>query len=86
MWLRRNTHLRGQRRIVDYHSLLDNVYMRPIGVLFVNGQKIRADLLPPFLLGHVIILQEVFDNSIRRHLIAELRLSYPFSSRSCALT
>jgi endonuclease/exonuclease/phosphatase family metal-dependent hydrolase len=55
-----------------------NVYMRPV---FLNGQKNRADRMPPFLTGYdVIIFSELFDDDIRIHLLNLLKAEYPFQT------
>ena len=61
-----------------------NIYMRPTGTIFHNGQQVRKSLLIPWLKGYdVVILQEAFDDEIRQYLIDELGADdeYPFHTR-----
>jgi len=66
----------------DHFDVLSyNVYLRPT-TLFVNGQNIRARLIPPQIRGYdAIVFQEAFDDGARRRLLAPLRREYPYQTR-----
>ena len=56
-----------------------NLYMRPPP--FLNGQLIRAQLLPERLHGYdVIVFQEAFDYLPRRILLQRLAMEYPYQT------
>lgn len=57
-----------------------NTYMRPTA-LFKNGQSIRANLMYQKLRGYdVVILSELFADSVRKHLLKKLKRYYPYQS------
>lgn len=67
-------------RAEELNVLAYNIYMRPT-TLFINGQSVRAELLPAQLKGHdVIIFSEAFDNAVRAKLLRGLR-EYPHHTR-----
>lgn len=62
-----------------------NIYMRPVGTApgnFMNGQYIRARLLPPLLTGYdVIVFSEAFDDDVRNKMLNRLKPWYPYTTR-----
>lgn len=57
-----------------------NIYMRPTS-LFLNGQSIRANLIPGRTnQNDVLILSEASDDEVRAQLLQNLRVEYPYST------
>ncbi|MDR4502646.1 MAG: sphingomyelin phosphodiesterase [Nitrospirales bacterium] len=62
-----------------------NIYMRPRsarGAFRLNGQMIRAKMIPDKIPGYdMIVFQEAFDGGVRTELLDRLKKSYPYQSR-----
>ena len=60
-----------------------NIYMRPTGSIFINGQSIRAKKIPVKVRGYdVVCFQEAFDDDIRKEMTRLMRENgYPHKSR-----
>jgi sphingomyelin phosphodiesterase len=68
-------------RAEELNVLAYNIYMRPT-TLFINGQSVRAELLPAAVKGYdVIIFSEAWDNAVRAKLLRGLRPEYPHATR-----
>ena len=64
----------------ELNVLAYNIYMRPPPL--INGQSVRAELLPAQLKGYdVIIFSEAWDNAVRANLLRGLRPDYPHHTR-----
>ncbi|MGQ0836375.1 MAG: tachylectin-related carbohydrate-binding protein [Gammaproteobacteria bacterium] len=64
-----------------WRVLAYNIYMRPRS-LFLNGQAIRAGLLPSQLTGYdAFVFSEAFDDEVRSQLLRGLHGEYPHATR-----
>lgn len=66
------------------HVLAYNVYLRPTGPLFINGQAIRVPKIVQEILRDnydVIVFSEVFDDDLRKELRRSLASVYPHHTK-----
>ncbi len=61
-----------------------NTYLRPVSPIFVNGQAIRVPLITKEILRDrydIVVLNEAFDDGLRRQLRDALASAYPYDAR-----
>lgn len=76
--------MRRSSMAVDLSIATYNVFMRPEGIIFNDGQKKRLPLMLPRIVdlgADILILNEAFDDSLRKKIVEGLAPVYPHRTK-----